>query len=239
MDTIHMKRGSTQMVAHRGLSGLEKENTMGAFIAAGNRSYFGIETDLHRTADGKFIIVHDDTLTRLAGLPHRIEETDFDTLRSIELLDTEGLPGRVDLRMPTLREYLSVCKKYEKTAVLELKNQFSEEDIGRVISELRELDSLSHVIFISFFADNLKYVRKYLPEQPVQFLTKQMSDAVWELLKTERFDLDIHHSALSRELINELHALGLLVNCWTVNDPAAAAELLKWGVDFITTNILE
>ena len=55
MNTIKVNAGKTMMVAHRGVSGLERENTVAAFLAAGNRSYYGIETDFHRTADGKFI----------------------------------------------------------------------------------------------------------------------------------------------------------------------------------------
>ena len=44
MDTIKIEKKNTLMVAHRGVSGLEKENTLAAFIAAGNRSYYGVET---------------------------------------------------------------------------------------------------------------------------------------------------------------------------------------------------
>ena len=55
------------MIAHRGLSGLERENTYHAFIAAGNRSYFGIETDIHKTADGEFVVIHDETTERVSG----------------------------------------------------------------------------------------------------------------------------------------------------------------------------
>ncbi len=50
-----------QMIAHRGLSGIETENTAAAFVAAGQHPYFGIETDVHRTRDGQFVIIHDDT----------------------------------------------------------------------------------------------------------------------------------------------------------------------------------
>lgn len=59
MNTIKIKSDSVKIIAHRGLSGLERENTYPAFVAAGNRSYFGIETDIHKTKDGKFIIIHD------------------------------------------------------------------------------------------------------------------------------------------------------------------------------------
>lgn len=43
---------NAKMVAHRGLSGIERENTLLAFVAAGNRSYWGIECDVHVTKDG-------------------------------------------------------------------------------------------------------------------------------------------------------------------------------------------
>ena len=55
MDTIKINKGSALIVAHRGLSGLERENTASAFVAAGNRSYYGIETDIWRTSDGHFL----------------------------------------------------------------------------------------------------------------------------------------------------------------------------------------
>ena len=44
----------------------ETENTCAAFVAAGNRSYFGVETDVHVTADGQFIIIHESNTGRVA-----------------------------------------------------------------------------------------------------------------------------------------------------------------------------
>ena len=65
MDAIRINRKQAKMVAHRGLSGIELENTCAAFVAAGNRDYWGIETDVHQTADGKYIIFHDDNTGRV------------------------------------------------------------------------------------------------------------------------------------------------------------------------------
>ena len=57
MQTIAFKeKGNIKTVAHRGLSGLERENTNVAFVAAGQRSYFGVETDVYRTLDGKYVL---------------------------------------------------------------------------------------------------------------------------------------------------------------------------------------
>ena len=43
----------------------------------------------------------------------------------------------------------------------------------------------------------------------------------------------------AKEIIDEVHANGHIVNCWTVDDKEAAEQLADWGVDQITTNILE
>lgn len=59
MDTIKIDKNNVKLIAHRGVSGIERENTAAAFVAAGNRSYYGIETDVHVTKDGKFVIIHD------------------------------------------------------------------------------------------------------------------------------------------------------------------------------------
>ncbi len=53
------------MAVHRGFSGLETENTAVAFVAAGNRSYFGVECDIHLTPYKKFVIIHDETIERV------------------------------------------------------------------------------------------------------------------------------------------------------------------------------
>lgn len=69
MNTIKVNSKNTLMIAHRGMSGIELENTNAAFIAAGNRSHFGIETDVHKTADGN---ISSFTMTARAEWQRRI-----------------------------------------------------------------------------------------------------------------------------------------------------------------------
>ncbi len=239
MNTTRINSGSTKMIAHRGLSGLERENTNIAFVAAGNRSYFGVETDIHCTADGDLIIIHDDTTTRVSGVELVVEEQTFAALRSIKLLDTDGAGVREDLRMPSLEEYIGICKKYEKTCVLELKNPMEEVQVRRIIDRIETLGYLDEVIFISFCFENLVYVRNYRPTQRAQYLFKVFTEEVVAKMKAHRFDVDVYYKSLTEELIADLHAQGFEVNCWTVDDPAVAEQLVSWGVDYITTNILE
>lgn len=239
MNTIKFNKKNCLMVAHRGCSGLEKENTNAAFVAAGNRSYYGIETDIHQTIDGQYVLFHDDTTKRVAIDNMVVEESTFETLRNLTLTDKDGVRGRTDLRMPTLEEYIGICKKYEKVAVLELKNAFEKKKIYEICSKIEALDYMDNVIFISFCYDNLVYLREKYPNQAAQFLISTFPDDLIDRLKAHNLDLDIRYTALDADKIKALHDNGIKVNCWTVDDPAAGEQLVEWGVDFITSNILE
>ena len=107
MKTVAIKEHKkTKIIAHRGLSGIEPENTNFSFVAAGNRSYFGIETDVHVTADGKFILHHDDDTQRMCGESLIIEQTDYDTLRNLRIKPKYG-DARKDIVLPNLEDYIN------------------------------------------------------------------------------------------------------------------------------------
>lgn len=209
-------------------------------VAAGNReSYFGIETDVHRTADGQFVIIHDDNTARVGVDSLVVENSSFETLRKLRLTDIDGERGRSDLLIPTLAEYIGICKKYEKQCVLELKNQFKAADVYKIAATIEKLGYLEHVIFISFQLKNLVYLRRRYPEQPAQYLLDAWDGKSLETLKKYNLGLDIRYTSLTKEIVDQVHAAGLAVNCWTVNTREDGEALAGMGVDFITTNILE
>ncbi len=242
MTTVKLTdKGSVRMIAHRGLSGLETENTHAAFVAAGNRSHYGIETDVHKTADGEFVVIHDDTTARVAGDDLSVEGSTFEELRALLLKQKNGEKGRTDIRIPTLEEYIGICRQYDKTAVLELKNRFEKDDIAEVIRRIETQDYLDRVVFISFWYENLLDLRELLPDQPVQFLTGARDDWDWLVgeLASHRFGLDVQWGQVTKALCDRCHKAGVEVNCWTVDHPDDAARLIAMGVDYITSNILE
>lgn len=237
MNTIRFNH-QIKIIAHRGVSGLERENTCAAFIAAGNRSYYGIETDVHVTKDGKFIVFHDDTTDRLLGIHHVIEETDYETLRSLRLMDLDGT-RRGDLVLPSLEEYIRVCKKYGKECVLELKNHFEMKHIREIISIIRSEDWLDHTTFISFDLANCICVRQCLPDQRIQYLVQEVTEEIISQLVQYGFALDADYRTITRERVAACRKAGIAVNVWTVNTVETAEKMLEFGVDYITTNILE
>ena len=239
-DTIKFtNKDNIKMIAHRGLSGLERENTCPAFVAAGVKSYYGIETDVHITKDGKVIVFHDDTLTRLAGIDKVVEECTFDELRAITLTDTDGKTRRKDLFLPSLEEYISICKKYDKVAVLELKNAMEEKHVVAIANIIKNMDWLEKTIFISFAGENLVFLKKHYPTATAQFLTEEASEETLRFMIENDLDADLCGYCVSKAFVDKLHAAGKKVNCWTIDKIEHAEYMQACGVDFITTNILE
>ena len=241
MNTLKLDSKQVRMIAHRGLSGLEKENTNSAFVAAGNRAkYYGIETDVHVTADGQFIIIHDDNTKRVGIDELSVEGSTFETLRKLRLTDIDGKRGRQDLTLPTLTDYISICKKYEKKAILELKNPMSKKAIEGIVEVIRGLDYLTETVFISFAFENMVTIRELLPEQKAMFLVQKVwKESYLEDMKKYRLDLDIDYRMLTPEIVAGVHGIEQEVNVWTVNTVEDGERMVAMGVDYITTNILE
>ena len=232
--------GKTRMVAHMGAAGLEKENTVAAYIASANRTYYGIETDVHITKDKKVIAIHDDNAERVSGVDVKVEESTFEELRKIKLLDKDGVSNRSDLYMPSLEEYIGICKKYGKVAVLELKNRMADDDVYMIYDMIEEMEYNEKTTYISFSIDNLHAIRKKNPEQSVQYLIGKVAPTdLVETLEKYRFDLDIYLGTVTKELVDAVHAIGKEVNVWTVDNVEDADALVNMQVDYITTNIIE
>ena len=233
---------SVRMIGHQGIHHLEVGNTCAGFVAAGNRTYWGIETDVHVTSDGQYIIIHDDNTKASTGADYVVEETICATLRSLTLLDyTDGNgPTRSDLRLPLLSEYIRICRKYGKVAVLEIKNPVAPIHIKGIVDEISALGWLENTVFISFSYDNMVELRRLLPEAKLMFLTTHAPNReLVDMLLPYKLDLDIAWTVLTREGVELMHENGIEVNVWNVDEVELAERLLEWGVDYLTTDILE
>lgn len=239
MNTIKIKKGRVKMIAHRGLSGLERENTLAAFIAGGNRSYYGMECDIHKTKDGEFVVIHDYDTKRVAGVEKAVQESTLEELRKVHLYDlVDGIP-KSHLIIPTLEEYLNISIKYDKVCVIEFKGTFEKDDLNRVLGIVEEKKYLHKCIFISFAIENLLYLRSVNKKVKLQFLTSKYDSEVLKTLIDNKLDIDINYNTLTKEIADELKNNKIKINVWTVDNPAVAEKLISFGVDFITTNILE
>ena len=231
------------MIAHRGYAGYEKENTLVSFTAAGaKKEYYGIETDVHVSKDNHYVIIHDNTTDRVSNGKYCIdvEKSTFKQIQKVRLSDNNYPESeRYDLVIPELIDYLRICKRYNKVAILELKQIYNSRQINRIIKIVKEADMMKQIVFISFFLDDLILVRQKLKRVPLQWLVGPIDDSHIAIMKEHKLDCDIQFNALSVELIEKLHANNILVNCWTVDAQEDADRLASWGVDFITSNRLD
>jgi glycerophosphoryl diester phosphodiesterase len=239
MDTVKIEKKNTLLIAHRGLSGLEKENTAAAFIAAGNRSYFGFECDIHLTSDNTFVICHDASTKRVSPEDVVIRSASASEIAGICLYDVNTTETRNYLRIPTLQEFIKISEKYQKECIIEVKLLLTDRQCQDLIETISSLNYLHRCIFISFSYENLLLLRKIYPESRLQYLTGTYSEEVFIKCTAVGADLDILYTELKEEIVQRFHKAGLKVNAWTVNNPVDAATLVSWHIDYITTNILE
>ena len=192
MKTLKIEKNKTLMIAHRGLSGFERENTIAAFIAAGNQSYYGCECDIHPTIDKKFVVIHDSDTERVAGVSKIVEESTYDELQKIELLSLQTNQKESHLKIPTLEEYVLCCKRYGKKCIVEFKHEFIKEDVFKVINIINSLEYLHECIFISFNYKNLLYVQEYDKELPCQYLMTELDDEKLNICIEHKLKLKLH-----------------------------------------------
>lgn len=232
------EKGKTKLIAHQGFAGVERGNTLPSFVAAGNRDYLGIECDIHVTKDGNFVVYHDDRTKYLCDRDLVLNDATLKEVRELKIKEPGGENFTESLVIPTLSEYLAVCKRYDKIAVVELKQPMIEKDVVAAVQICESELGLDQVIFISFYFENLLFVRKNYPSQRVQFLCNCFDDRLIEKLKINHFDIDIYYTALNEVNILKLRDVGLKINCWTCDDVHDAEKLIALDVDYITTNIL-
>ncbi len=239
MDTIKLDKKFNGLIAHRGLSGIETENTILAFTAAANRSYFGIECDVQVTKDQKYVISHDDSLQRLALFDIYIPSYTYDELLKFPYLDRKTGNINNKIVVPLLSEYLEICRIYNKQAVVELKGTLKLDDLKEIFTICENEKMPNNLVFISFNPEYLLEMRKISPKTPLYLLSDNYDERIYNFCITNRINLDINYQAINEDIIKAFHLVGLKINVYTVNYKEVAERLIKMGVDYITTNILE
>lgn len=240
LDTIKIfNKNQTKFIAHRGLSGLEKENTMCAFVSAGARSYYGMECDIHKTKDNKYVVCHDENIKRVSGIDVNINALTYDEISKIELIDNFDNTKKSYLTIPLFEDYLDCAKKYNKYCIIELKDDFLDDDISTILNYINAIEYKEKCIIISFSLSNLVKVRQVDRTIKMQYLVSEYSKNILDTCVMYNMGIDINYTGLTKKIIDDFHKFGLDVNVWTVNDCDDAIKFIDYGVDYITTNILE
>ena len=175
------------IVAHRGLHAWHPENSLEAFAAAWDAGVAWCECDVHATADGVPVVLHDESLDRTTNGRGPVSRTTFAELRRVRLKRSDGSVGGV---VPSLRE-VTAAMPAGCGVLVEIKPA----DEGLVRAVLAETAGRARVVQ-SFDSANLVTARRADPSVPLAFLVETeaaLSDAArgeWPAVHVGRHLLD-------------------------------------------------
>ncbi|MBP5404787.1 MAG: hypothetical protein J6Y74_02440 [Clostridia bacterium] len=226
-------KSTPQYVAHRGSSQNHLGNTEAAFLAATELPFYGIETDIRKTKDGVFVCNHDETVKYADGDEKSVSESSYADLIAKPLKNEKSDETAF---LCTFERYLEICKNGGKVAVIELKEDFSEEDVLAILDAVDAVYDKSAVSVISFYFDALLRVRASDASLGLQYLSETKNDPLFERCLEEKISIDVRQSILTKKMVKTFHKAGLTVNAWTVNKAFDRNTVRIKGVDYITTD---
>lgn len=233
------------VVAHRGASATEPENTLAAFEAALDAGADAVELDVRLTSDGVAVVLHDPDVSGATDGSGFVHET---TLAEVKRLDASGGRGPRQ-EVPTLAEALETIG--DRGGVdLEIKNlpgepAFDSPREAVLEAVLEALDASSFrgpALVTSFNWLTIERSKQLAPELPTGFLTIAAIDPHAALVYAKRTGHDFvlpQTPALleaGEGFVREAHEHGIRVGTWVADDEAVLETLFAWGVDAVASN---
>lgn len=237
-------------IAHRGASAYAPENTLAAVRLGIRMRSDLVEIDVQQTKDGELVVVHDNTLERTTDAEQKFPDrgpwriSDF-TLAEIRTLDAGSwkAPEFAGERVPTLAEVLDVLHRSPSGLLLEAKSPELYPGITeRIADELRSRPSwvrpdhkARHLVVQSFNWDFIRDFHGLLPRVQVGVLG---APSVAELAEVATYSNQVnpHHGQATPEYIEAVHAHGMRINPYTVNEAPLMRTLIDRGVDGIISD---
>jgi glycerophosphoryl diester phosphodiesterase len=189
------------VMAHRGNRVLCPENTLASFDRAVSDGADILETDLHLSADGVFMCIHDATVDRTTDGSGAVAQMTLPELK--QLSASYGRPEFQAERMPTLDEVVRLLPP-DMALALELKtDRFLEPDVcSRLAAELDEAGIRDRTVVLSFSLSRLQTVQAVAPHIPIGWITisrpwplrnVQLLGPFWPLLLLNPFYVWLAH----------------------------------------------
>lgn len=221
------------VIAHRGASGSEIENTLPAFRRAVREGADFAETDLRLTADGEVVLFHDDDLRRLARRPGAVEGQ---ALRALPPLIRRGGSGRG--RIPMLGEAFDACPALRFFLELKTTRGNGEALVAATLSAVDTARASTRVAFLGFDPGALERVRRALPSavlgRNLEGPLPRRLEAWCARLRPRFLGLSADRATASRIRHLTTPRRGVLV--FTVNDPGEALRLRRAGAAGVFTD---
>ncbi|WP_246108854.1 glycerophosphodiester phosphodiesterase [Streptomyces sedi] len=215
--------GPLLTVGHRGLMGVEPENTLRSFRRARREGLDAVELDLHLSRDGTLVVMHDARVDRTTDGRGAIAELSLGELRRLDA----GLGERV----PTVREVVTEIGGHLQ---LEIKDVAAARELAALVAAC---DLGGRVTVISFHDTALAAFAEELPGVPRGLVTGTSTATAPERAAALGCGLVSCELAwLTPEVVERCRAAGLEVLGWTVNTDRELARARQLGLDGVVTD---
>ena len=228
----------TRYIAHRGLSSEYYQNTESAFFNATQRPFFsGIECDIWLTLDGVWVCCHDNN--PFVNKSIMVTESNYDDIIDLPL-DTSDATVDVDIskaKLTPFSKYLSVLQYSDKSAFIELKQDYSQESIDELVALVHKKLPIYSTYYCSFNIDIIEKVQK--SDERVNTMMFS-GNAITSLFYMRMgYNVGYNKNLLEKKQgrIESHHKENSFVNVYTINDYDEAQKFAEMGVDYITTDI--
>jgi glycerophosphoryl diester phosphodiesterase len=205
---------------HRGAPGYPRraENTIGSFEKALQCGADGVEFDIRRCADGRIVVIHDETVDRTTNGRGRVADLSYDQLRHFDAGFGEPIPLLTDV----LDRFGPQC-----LLNIELKDCGIAEDVKHLVLD-RNLD---RQVIVSCF--DWEELRPLGPEIPIALLSSKLRNLVSAARELGARAIHPQKDIVTPALVQAAREANLQVNVWTINDPAEVSAFRAMGVDGI------
>ena len=221
----------TLVLAHRGFTAADPENTIESLDAALAAGVDLVEMDVMETADEQFIVMHDANLKRLTGQNVDVADLTFAEATALTVRDGAGNTGRI----PSLEEYVTRAAEIGQRLLIEVKLHGGESDdlVPRLLAELDALGLTDANIYHSLDGGVVDDLKRLRPGLTVGYT---MALAGTSVPRTDADFLVVEEASYTTELTRQAREAGLGMFVWTVNTDTGIRQALRDGVEGIISD---
>lgn len=225
-----------KIIAHRGASALEPENTIPSFNRAASIGAWGVEADIYVLKDGNIVVFHDADVERMTNGIGEIKSMNLLEVKALNIDGGNNVHNYNNLKIPTLDEYLNCCVENKVTPVIEFKS-VNVEKVKEIVDKIKKYGLEDNTIIISTSYEWIKYIREYSNKIHFQYLGDITIENINLLKKYGNYGIDIKRDKITKDKVDLAHLNGAKVNVWTVNNKREINRLIDMGVDMITSDL--
>lgn len=191
-------------IGHRGVMGVEPENTLRSFLHAERAGMDAIELDLHLSKDGALAVMHDADVDRTTDGSGPIAEKTLSELRELDAGQGE--------RVPVFEEVLDAVRSPVQAEIKDVA-------AARALAEVIQRRGLVDRVEVSSFHDEaVAEIAQLVPGvRTVLIASRWRSDVVERAKTVGAATLALNIRRLTLEVVEQAHAEGLKVIGWVVN----------------------